>query len=134
VTETYTLDNKVVLQWEAEKLESLVKPIREFFVTPVTIENKDRKVLCKTPSEFMNNIFEVAKKGLSIQRFKGLGEMNSEQLWETTLNPENRTLLQVKVEDIGEAEQVFSILMGDVVEPRRAFIQDNALKVQNIDA
>lgn len=133
IISSYVLDETVVSNWEAEKLESLVKNIRELFISPVTIVNKDRKIVCKTPSAFMTGIFEIAKRGLYIQRFKGLGEMNSDQLWETTLNPENRTLLQVKIEDLNEAEQVFSILMGDVVEPRKAFIQDNALNVQNLD-
>jgi DNA gyrase subunit B len=81
----------------------------------------------------MNLILEAGKKGVSIQRFKGLGEMNAEQLWETTLDPENRTLLQVKVDEYEEADQTFSTLMGNVVEPRREFIQDNALKVVNLD-
>ena len=81
----------------------------------------------------MSLITEVGKKGVSIQRFKGLGEMNAEQLWETTLDPANRTLLQVKVDEAEEADQTFSILMGNVVEPRREFIQENALKVVNLD-
>ncbi len=85
------------------------------------------------PSELLQAILEAGKKGLSIQRFKGLGEMNSEQLWETTLNPETRRLLQVKVHDQDEAEEVFSTLMGSVVEPRRDFIQSNALNVMNLD-
>jgi DNA gyrase subunit B len=85
------------------------------------------------PVELANLILEAGKKGVSIQRFKGLGEMNAEQLWETTLDPANRTLLQVKVDQYEEADETFSTLMGNVVEPRREFIQENALKVVNLD-
>jgi DNA gyrase subunit B len=134
VSENFILNNHMMTAIEAERLERLVKPIREFFIKPVIIERKDTKKTCRTPAEFIETVFDTAKKGLYIQRFKGLGEMNADQLWDTTLNPETRTLLQVKVEDLDEAEEVFSVLMGDVVEPRRAFIQDNALKVENLDA
>lgn len=90
----------------------------------VTIENKE---------ELLKYLLNEAKKGLNIQRYKGLGEMNPEQLWETTMNPSNRTLLQVKIEDAVEADEIFTILMGDVVEPRREFIQNHALEVSVLD-
>jgi DNA gyrase subunit B len=83
--------------------------------------------------DLLTFFMEYAKKGLAIQRYKGLGEMNPEQLWDTTMNPENRVLLQVKIEDIVESDEIFTILMGDQVEPRREFIENNALNVVNLD-
>ena len=85
------------------------------------------------PRTLLDAIYEAGRKGLSLQRYKGLGEMNPEQLWETTLDRDARTLLQVKIGDVSEVDEIFSKLMGDVVEPRREFIQENALTVANVD-
>ena len=85
------------------------------------------------PTELLDAVLAAGRKGLSVSRYKGLGEMNAEQLWETTLDPDHRILLQVKVEDADVTDEIFTRLMGDVVEPRREFIQENALNVANLD-
>jgi DNA gyrase subunit B len=94
---------------------------------------RDRSQPIYGPLDLLDAILEEGERGLQLQRYKGLGEMNPEQLWETTLDPEARTLLQVKVDDMAEADDLFTKLMGDVVEPRRDFIRDNALNVANLD-
>ncbi|KAA0446107.1 MAG: DNA topoisomerase (ATP-hydrolyzing) subunit B [Candidatus Thioglobus sp.] len=97
------------------------------------VEKKEKSTSVKNFSEVVNLLMDDAKKGQSFQRYKGLGEMNPDQLWETTMNPENRILLKVKIEDAIAADEVFSTLMGDEVEPRRKFIETNALSVDNLD-
>jgi DNA gyrase subunit B len=133
VTETHTLDSAIIRSAEARKLHDLAGTLRETFQDPATLIAKDRETILAGPVALVTAIMEQGRKGIAIQRYKGLGEMNPEQLWETTLDPQARSLLQVRVAQADEAEQVFSTLMGDVVEPRRDFIQTNALKVSNLD-
>ena len=118
---------------EIPVIAQLVDQVANDFAKPVKLIRGDDQFSAHKPLDLMNLINEIGKKGVSFQRFKGLGEMNAEQLWETTLDPSNRTLLQVKIDQFDEADQTFSILMGNVVEPRREFIQENALKVVNLD-
>lgn len=118
---------------EEALLATLQGELATFGTGPFEIQYGDVRKKLEHGEEVANYILEEAKKGLNIQRYKGLGEMNPEQLWETTLNPEKRRLLQVRIEDAVEADQMFTILMGDQVEPRRAFIEKNALTVKNLD-
>nr|CAH7715902.1 unnamed protein product [Callosobruchus chinensis] len=94
---------------------------------------QETEIKIKSPSALAKIVMDYGKKGLTLQRFKGLGEMNADQLWETTLNPETRTLLKVEIKDCEEADSIFSVLMGDIVEPRRDFINNNALNVHDVD-
>jgi DNA gyrase subunit B len=137
VEESWRLDSQTASSPEARSLIPLRDHIVEVFSNPVEILSLKDPSLSPlrifAVSQFIDYIFEQGRKGLSISRYKGLGEMNPEQLWETTLNPDVRTLLQVKLEHLEEAEEIFSTLMGDLVEPRRDFITTNALKVVNLD-
>jgi len=133
VEEVRTLDGAVLRSGEARKLGSMTDQLREVYDQPATLARKDRSQLINGPLDLLNAILGEGEKGLSLQRYKGLGEMNPGQLWETTLDPEARTLLQVKVDDVTDADDIFTKLMGDVVEPRREFIQQNALSVENLD-
>jgi DNA gyrase subunit B len=134
VEELRTLDGAVLRSGEARRLSQVSGQGREVYAQPARLVRKDREQLIHGPSELLKSVLAEGEKGLSLQRYKGLGEMNPEQLWETTLDPEARTLLQVKVDDLAEADDIFTKLMGDVVEPRREFIQQNALNVENLDA
>jgi DNA gyrase subunit B len=133
VTEVYALDAQLIKTPEARKLDSMVGDLQEVYGKPAVLETKDSKETIDGPTKLSDLIQLIGKKGLAVNRYKGLGEMNPDQLWETTLDPNQRTLLQVKINHSEEAAEVFSTLMGDVVEPRRDFIQENALKVANLD-
>ena len=133
VEEVRTLDGQVLRSGEARKLNQMSAALREVYTLPAKLIRKDRTQVIHGPLDLLDAILKEGEKGLSLQRYKGLGEMHPEQLWETTLDPEARTLLQVKVDDMAEADDLFTKLMGDVVEPRREFIQQNALNVENLD-
>ncbi len=162
VTDAYVIEDKFLTSAEARKLHSLaaeeiavyanpstLKTLKKGTVTeeqapepieglesdeqPAEAEVKGKPVPVTRPSELLDAVLAAGRKGLSIQRYKGLGEMNAEQLWETTLDPANRSLLRVEVAQADVADEIFTRLMGDVVEPRREFIQDNALSVANLD-
>ena len=133
VEEVRTLDGKMLRAGEAKRTGSFTEHLQDVYDLPATLVRKDRTQLINGPMDLLDAILTEGEKGLSLQRYKGLGEMNPDQLWETTLDPEARTLLQVKVADMAEADDLFTKLMGDVVEPRREFIQQNALNVENLD-
>lgn len=134
VTEKHIVGANILDSQEAPLLNSMRDVLRENFATTALLVSKqglEKKI--SGPVTFVDAIIAAGKKGISIQRYKGLGEMNPEQLWETTLDPEARSLLQVKIDRMEEADETFATLMGDVVEPRKEFIQENALNVVNLD-
>ena len=133
IKELHILSRAMIGSAEFIQLKNISKSFAHFFKNPVQLSVKGQEHTVLMPSRMLEIVMEYSKKGLGIQRFKGLGEMNSEQLWETTLDPKVRTLLQVRVTDVDAAEEVFSTLMSEVVAPRREFIQDNALNVSNLD-
>ena len=118
---------------EARRTGSFTQSLQDTYGTTGSLVRKDRSQIIHGPLDLLKAILDEGEKGLSLQRYKGLGEMNPDQLWETTLDPDARTLLQVKIDDSTEADDLFTKLMGDVVEPRREFIQKNALSVENLD-
>jgi DNA gyrase subunit B len=131
--------SSVLIDWELathvefQRAVDLYKSFVQLSQPPFIIKEGNSETEVETRDELLNHILTAAKKDLHIQRYKGLGEMNPEQLWETTMDPEKRTLLQVKIDDAVETDEIFTVLMGDQVEPRRRFIEDNALDVKNLD-
>jgi DNA gyrase subunit B len=133
VEEARTLDGPILRGPEARRLGAQTDSLQEVYGAPAELVRKEKAQVVHGPVDLLAAILAEGEKGLSLQRYKGLGEMNPDQLWETTLDPEARTFLQVKVDDLAEADDLFTKLMGDVVEPRREFIQRNALTVANLD-
>jgi DNA gyrase subunit B len=133
VKEAVILDASLIGSADARALDRYAGRLQEIYARQPTLRRKDTSQVISGPLALLDAIFATGRKGLTMQRYKGLGEMNAEQLWETTLDPDARSLLQVKVTDATDADSLFSRLMGDEVEPRREFIQDNALSVANLD-
>jgi DNA gyrase subunit B len=133
VDERHPIDAAVLRSSEARRLDAEGEKLREIFDRPGTLAARDKSWPIAGPVGLVEAVMELGRRGIEVQRYKGLGEMNPEQLWETTLDPEVRSLLQVKISHADLAEETFSTLMGDLVEPRRDFIQANALNVANLD-
>jgi DNA gyrase subunit B len=127
------IDREFLMSPEYKEIKKIFADLIDLGMPPYSVEDGDQKAQLRSLTDVYNHIMDGGKKGQDIQRYKGLGEMNPAQLWDTTMNPETRVLLQVRIEDAVEADQIFSTLMGDEVEPRRKFIEDNALTVKNLD-
>ncbi|HXZ15043.1 MAG TPA: DNA gyrase subunit B, partial [Roseiarcus sp.] len=133
VQQAAILDSGLIASADARRLAEHARPLAEAFAEAATFIRRGEEKPVSGPSELLDAVNAQGRKGVAIQRYKGLGEMNKDQLWETTLDREARSLLQVKIREVDEADDIFVKLMGDVVEPRREFIQDNALSVANLD-
>ena len=133
VMESHLIDGPFIASADALKLDQYAARLQEVYAKAAMLKRKDTTLAVHGPTDLLNSVMETGRKGLSLQRYKGLGEMNPIQLWETTLDLDTRTILQVKIKEGEDADDVFSRLMGDLVEPRREFIQENALQVANLD-
>ena len=133
VAETHALDAQLLGSLDAKRLNERHAQLSEVYRAPARLRRKDQVMPISGPRALLDAIYEASRKGLTLQRYKGLGEMNPGQLWETTMDPAVRRLLRVQIDDAIEADRVFTMLMGDEVEPRREFIETNALRAANID-
>jgi DNA gyrase subunit B len=133
VKESWTIDGKLIASADAMRLDRKAAHLQEIYARPAKLRRKDQETVIHGPLELLEAVFAAGRKGITMQRYKGLGEMNPEQLWETTLDENIRSLLKVQVRELDEADDLFTKLMGDVVEPRRDFIRENALSVANLD-
>ncbi|CAI8414316.1 MAG: DNA topoisomerase (ATP-hydrolyzing) subunit B [PS1 clade bacterium] len=133
VSETVNIDGPLIASADARRLDTMATALQSVYLDPASLTIKDKTVMVGTPLQLLDTVLEHGQQGISLQRYKGLGEMNPDQLWQTTLDRDARTLLQVRVQDVAESNDLFEQLMGDVVEPRRQFIQTNALAVTNLD-
>ncbi|WP_119273009.1 DNA topoisomerase (ATP-hydrolyzing) subunit B [Taklimakanibacter deserti] len=133
VKESWTIDAKLIGSADAIRLDKKAAHLQEVYARPAKLRRKDAEKTIHGPIDLLEAVFAAGRKGITMQRYKGLGEMNPEQLWETTLDSNVRSLLRVRVSELDEADDIFTKLMGDVVEPRRDFIRENALSVANLD-
>ena len=133
ITERHVIDRRIVATGEARRLDEAASHLQTIYGKPASLRYANQQITINGPSELSQLIFQTGRKGAQISRYKGLGEMNPSQLWETTLDPEQRILLQVTIDQEDEADNAFSTLMGEAVEERRNFIQENALRVANLD-
>jgi DNA gyrase subunit B len=133
VRESYTIDGRLIASSDALRLARKHDHLAEIYGRAAKLRRRDLETTVRGPMALLDAVFDFGYKGLTVQRYKGLGEMNPEQLWETTLDPNARSMLRVQVREVDEAGALFAKLMGDVVEPRREFIRDNALSVANLD-
>ncbi|MGF1620581.1 MAG: DNA topoisomerase (ATP-hydrolyzing) subunit B [Rhodomicrobiaceae bacterium] len=133
VTEAHVIDRALIASADARKLNQLAQHLQDVYGAMGVLKRKGLETEIYGPVSLLASVYAAGRKGISMQRYKGLGEMNPNQLWETTLDSNARTLMQVKIGELDEADEIFSKLMGDIVEPRREFIQENALAVANLD-
>ena len=133
VSESVNIDGPLIASADARRLDAMAGALQAVYLDPASLTIKDQKITVGTPLQLLDTVLAHGQQGISLQRYKGLGEMNPDQLWQTTLDRDARALLQVRVQDVAESNDLFEQLMGDVVEPRRQFIQTNALAVTNLD-